>query len=59
MTFTQSKTMRAAALSRFGGIETLEVQTLPIPEIGAHEVLIQVEAAGVGAWDAEERMRSI
>ncbi len=47
--------MRAAALSRFGGIETLELQTLPIPEIGAHEVLIQVESAGVGSWDAEER----
>src|SRR5205085_12526096 len=51
----QEKTMRAVALDRFGGPETLKVQTLPIPEVGADEMLIRVEAAGVGAWDAFER----
>jgi len=51
----QEQTMRAIALDRFGGPETLKVQTLPLPEVGADEILIHVEAAGVGAWDPFER----
>lgn len=51
----KEKTMRAVALDRFGGPETLKVKTVPIPEAGADEILIQVEAAGVGAWDPFER----
>ncbi|MGE0468249.1 MAG: zinc-binding alcohol dehydrogenase family protein [Nitrospira sp.] len=48
-------TMRAVALDRFGGIETLKIRTLPIPEVGSDEVLIQVESAGVAEWDPFER----
>src|ERR1700752_927791 len=48
-------TMRAIALDRFGGPETLKVQTVPVPEAGADEILIHVESAGVGAWDPFER----
>lgn len=51
----KEKTMRAVALDRFGGPETLKVQTVPIPEVAADEILIHVEAAGVGAWDPFER----
>ena len=51
----KEKTMRAIALDRFGGPETLKVQTIPVPEAGADEILIQVESAGVGAWDPFER----
>ena len=51
----KAKTMRAVALDRFGGPETLKVQTVPTPEPGDHEILIHVEAAGVGAWDPFER----
>jgi len=51
----KTQTMRAVALDQFGGPETLQVQSLPIPEIEADEVLIRVEAAGVGAWDPFER----
>jgi NADPH2:quinone reductase len=47
--------MRAAAINRFGGIETIQVQRLPVPDIGPDEVLIRVEVAGVGVWDAFER----
>ncbi len=47
--------MRAVALDNFGGPEALRIQNLPIPEIEPEEVLIQVEAAGVGAWDPFER----
>ena len=51
----KEQTMRAVALDRFGGPETLKVQTVPIPVAGADEILIHVEAAGVGAWDPFER----
>jgi NADPH2:quinone reductase len=55
MTQTLSKTMKAVAIDRFGGIETLEAQELPIPNVGADEVLVHVEPAGVGVWDPFER----
>ena len=51
----KEQTMRAIALDRFGGPETLKVQTVPIPEPDADEILIHVESAGVGAWDPFER----
>ena len=51
----KTQTMRAVALDKFGGPEALKIQNLPIPEIDANEVLIRVEAAGVGAWDPYER----
>jgi NADPH:quinone reductase-like Zn-dependent oxidoreductase len=51
----KEKTMRAIALDRFGGPETLKVQTVPTPEPAADEILIHVECAGVGAWDPFER----
>jgi len=51
----KEKTMRAVALDRFGGPETLQVQSVPTPEIGPDEILIHVAAAGVGAWDPFER----
>jgi NADPH2:quinone reductase len=51
----KAQTMRAVALDKFGGPEALKIQTLPIPQIEAQEVLIRVEAAGVGAWDPFER----
>jgi NADPH:quinone reductase-like Zn-dependent oxidoreductase len=47
--------MHAVALDRFGGPEVLTVKTLPVPEVGPDEVLIQVGSAGVGVWDPYER----
>lgn len=55
MTKTAPDTMRAAALDRFGGIEVIRLQSLPLPDVEPHEVLIRVEAAGVASWDAVER----
>ena len=52
---SKEKSMRAVALDRFGGPETLNIQTLTLPETGPDEILIRVEAAGVGAWDPFER----
>ena len=51
----KAQTMRAVALDTFGGPEALKIQNIPIPRIDANEVLIRVEAAGVGAWDPFER----
>ena len=47
--------MRAAAIDRPGGPGVLKVQELPIPVPGPGEVLIALEAAGVGGWDADVR----
>src|SRR6201988_5009619 len=55
MTQTLRKTMKAGAIDRFGGVETLETQELPIPAVGVDEGLVRVEAAGVGVWDPFER----
>jgi len=51
------RTMRAAAIDRTGGPEVLTLHTLPIPEVGASEVLIAVHTAGVAIWDADIRQR--
>jgi NADPH:quinone reductase-like Zn-dependent oxidoreductase len=48
-------TMRAAAIDRFGGPEVLSIHTLPVPEPNAREVLIALDAAGVGTWDGAQR----
>ena len=55
MNQTLNKTMKVVAIDRFGGIETLKIRQLPIPDVGANEVLVRVEAAGVGVWDPFER----
>ena len=48
-------TMRAIALNEFGGIDKLTLKEVPVPELAENEVLIAVEAAGVGEWDPFER----
>src|SRR2546423_14748909 len=48
-------TMRPAAIDRFGGSEVLSGHTLPVPEPNAQEVLIAVDAAGVGTRAASQR----
>jgi NADPH:quinone reductase len=55
MNQTLNKTMKAVAIDRFGGIETLKTRQLQIPDVDADEVRVRVEAAGVGVWDPFER----
>lgn len=55
MSQSLNKTMTAVAIDRFGGIETLKTRQLQIPDVGADEVRVRVEAAGVGVWDPFER----
>src|SRR5262249_11585201 len=51
----KNNTMKAVAIDRFGGPETLTLETLPVPEIGPDEVLIRVDSADVAVWDPFER----
>lgn len=44
--------MRAVRIPRFGGLEVVEVQDVPVPSPGSSEVLVRVAAAGVAPWDA-------
>jgi NADPH:quinone reductase len=48
-------TVRAAALDRFGGPDVLTLHVLPVPAVAPGEVLIAVDTAGVGSWDADMR----
>jgi NADPH2:quinone reductase len=47
--------MNAMVLDRFGGVDELSLRHVPLPEVGVEDVLIRVEFAGVGSWDAVER----
>jgi NADPH:quinone reductase len=46
---------KAAAIDRFGPPSVITVHALPIPEPGPREILIALEAAGVGVWDESVR----
>ena len=49
------RTMFAAAIDRFGGPDVITAHAVPVPEVDAGEVLIAVDTAGVGRWDADVR----
>src|SRR6202048_2639566 len=49
------RTMFAAAIGRFGGPEVITPHAPPVPAVDAGEVLIAVDTAGVGRWDADVR----
>lgn len=51
----QTSFMRAVVLNAPGGVEQLQVSSLPIPEPAPHEVLVQVKAAGVNRPDVLQR----
>jgi NADPH2:quinone reductase len=50
-----NRKMKAAAIDHFGPPSALKLHQLPIPKPGPHEVLIAVDTAGVGSWDASIR----
>jgi NADPH:quinone reductase len=43
--------MRAAVFDHYGKPSVVHVETVPIPKLGKHDVLVQVAIAGVGTWD--------
>jgi NADPH:quinone reductase len=48
-------TMRVAAIDRFGPPSVIRILERPVPTPGPHEVLIRVDVAGIGSWDAAIR----
>lgn len=44
--------MKAVRIHRFGGPEVIRIEDIPKPVPNAGEVVVKVEAAGVGPWDA-------
>src|SRR5580765_3379151 len=55
MNQTVNKMMKTVAIDRFGGLNEMKIRELPVPELDANEILVRVEAAGVGGWDPAER----
>jgi NADPH2:quinone reductase len=49
---TKQGTMRAWAIPAYGGPERMQLMELPVPRVGAGDVLIRVCGAEVGDWDA-------
>ena len=43
--------MHAAEIDRTGPPSVLELHEVPTPKVGANDVLIEVDTAGVGSWD--------
>lgn len=50
--FPDAVHMKAIRVHRFGGPEVMAYEDVARPMPGAEELLVQVEAAGVGPWDA-------
>jgi NADPH:quinone reductase len=50
--FSVPDTMLAAAIDKAGGPEVLSIHHLPVPKPKPGEVLLAVQAAGVGAWES-------
>jgi NADPH:quinone reductase len=48
-------TMRAAAIDRTGPASVLKIHELPLPKMGARDVMIAVDTAGVGSWEPSQR----
>src|SRR5262245_13176719 len=47
--------MKAAAIDRFGPPSAITLHTLPVPKPGRREILVALQAAGVGSWDESIR----
>jgi NADPH2:quinone reductase len=45
------KSMKAVVIEKFGGPEVFHTATVPVPDIGEKDVLVQVDTAGIGEWD--------
>jgi NADPH:quinone reductase len=51
--------MKAAAIDRFGPPSLLTLHDVPVPTPGPREILIALETAGIGSWDAAIRDGSL
>src|ERR1700761_4642581 len=55
MTATVPKVMKAAVVDKAGSAESLHIKEVSVPEVAPTHVLIKVQYAGVGIWDASQR----
>jgi NADPH2:quinone reductase len=60
MTTTSSlpETMKAAVVETAGPPSTLHIKSVPVPRLARNHVIIAVEYAGLGVWDAAQRSGS-
>jgi NADPH:quinone reductase len=52
------KNMKAVVVDKTGPPNTLHIKDVPVPALARNHVLIALEYAGVGVWDAEQRAGS-
>jgi NADPH:quinone reductase len=45
------KNMKAVVIEKYGGPEVIHTASLPVPEVGEWDVLVEVVTAGIGSWD--------
>ncbi len=50
-----SDTMKAAVLTRFGGPDAFEIQTLPVPSVRSRQVRVRVHATAINPLDYQIR----
>ena len=50
-----SDTMKAVVLTRFGGPDAFEIQTLPVPPVGSRQVRVRVHATAINPLDYQIR----
>src|SRR5262245_55520220 len=48
--------MKAIVITHFGGPEVLEIQDVPVPKPGQHEVLVQVRSTALNRADLLQRL---
>ena len=54
-TSAMPKIMKAAVVDRAGAPNTIHIKDVPVPSLARNDVLIALEYAGVGIWDAARR----
>src|SRR5690606_15249857 len=52
---SMSDTMKAVVLTRFGGPDAFEIQTLPVPSVGSRQVRVRVHATAINPLDYQIR----
>jgi NADPH:quinone reductase len=57
-TSTLPETMKAAVVETAGPPNTLHIKNVPVPRLARNHVIIALEYAGLGVWDAAQRAGS-
>jgi NADPH2:quinone reductase len=52
------KMMKAAVIDRAGPADSIHVKSVPVPKLTRGHVIVALDYAGVGIWDAEQRSGS-